>query len=143
MLFIIAKFRIKWFYNNCLLSKISTIGKAAFIFFVLPASSRVSMNLVSLNLKNLWIIQMVWQLCIYYFLNKLYAGSFIFNIWCIENPYKWMDMWTTSLLKFNTNSMIICFPQWIINYNFFEKYLTLYWKCLATRTGLLLNRLHR
>ena len=41
-----AKFRIKWFCNNCLLSKLTTIGDTSFILAVFPASSRGSMNLV-------------------------------------------------------------------------------------------------
>ena len=64
---------------------------------------------------------MVCQLYIYCFLNELYVGSFIFKIWCIENPYKWMNMWATPFLKFNTNSIAFCFPQRTIKYDYFEK----------------------
>ena len=51
---------------------------------------------------------MVWKLCVYCFLNEIYVGSFI---WCIKNTYKGMDMWATSFLKSNRNSIIFCFPQ--------------------------------
>ena len=98
-----------------------------FILAVFPASSGVSMNLVCLNqLKKLWIIQMVWQLCIYCFLNKVDVVCFILNIWCIENPYKKMDMWATSFLKFNTYCIIFCFIQWTTKYDLFKKILQLY-----------------
>ena len=37
-----------------------------------------------------------------------------------------MSMWATSFLKSNTYSIIFCFPEWIIKYDFFEKLLQLY-----------------
>ena len=123
MFLIIATFRIKWFCNNCLLSKISTVGEATFILIIFPEGSVVIMNLISFKwFKKFWIIQMVRQLCIYGFLNQPYVGSFIFNTYCLENRYKWMTMWATYFLKLNTNSIIFCFRQWTIKYNFFENY---------------------
>ena len=50
----------------------------------------------------------------------------LIDIWCIENPYKRMDMWTTPILKFNTYSLIFCFTQWFFNYDIFENLLQLY-----------------
>ena len=85
---------------------------------------------------------MVWKLYIYCFLNELYIGSFVFNIWCIENPYIWMDMLAIPFLKFNTNSIMFWFPQRTIKYDFFKNTSSLYWKCLATSTGLIFKRLH-
>ena len=80
------------------------------------------MCLVSLNyLKKLCVIQVVWQLGIYRFLNKLNVGIFIVNIWCIENPYKQINMWATPFLKFNMYSIIFCFAQMFIKYHLFEK----------------------
>ena len=64
---------------------------------------------------------MVWPLSIYCFLNILNVGSFILNISRIEIPYKRMDMWASSILKFKTYSMILFHPS-AIKYNFFEKY---------------------
>ena len=125
MLFLISNFKIKWFCNNVLLSKITTIGEATFILVVNAASSRMSKT------QKPRTIQMVWQLWIYYFLNKLYVGNLIFNIWCIENPYKWMDMWATPFLKINTNSITFCFPQRTIKYDFFEKYFSFVLKMLS------------
>ena len=88
-----VKFRIKWFHNTYLLSKISTIRETAFILVEFPAGSRVNMNFVILKLlRKLWIIQMIRQLCIYCFLNKVNVGCFILNIWCIENSHKRMDI---------------------------------------------------
>ena len=128
-------------FNNCLPSKITTIGKWAFIFVVFLASSRMSMNLVSLNwLKKLWIIQMVWQMCIYSFLNEFHISSFIFIIWCTENPYEWMDIWATPFLKFNTFS-IFYFPKGSSSVISLKNTSTFYWKCLATNNGLLFKRL--
>ena len=49
LLFIIGKFRTRWFYNNSFFSKKSTIGKAEFILAAFAASFGVSMNLVSLD----------------------------------------------------------------------------------------------
>ena len=53
-------------------------------------------------------------------------------------------MWATSYSKFNTKSMIFCFPQRIIKYDFFEKYFNFvlkmpsqkYWVILFIRLNL-------
>ena len=81
------------------------------------------MNLVSFNeLQKLWfILQMVWQLRIHCFFNKLNIGSFILNILCVENPYKRMGMWATSISRFNAYSMKNRFAQWNLKYDLFEK----------------------
>ena len=70
------------------------LGEPTFIL-VFPASSRVIVNLVNLiysessgSFKSLGN-------CIYCSLNHVNKGSFFFNIWCIENAYKWMGMWAT------------------------------------------------
>ena len=90
--FSIAKFTIWWFCNNSPLRKISDIWETAFILIVFLASSIVGMNMVSLNwLENLWIIKIVWWLSLSCFFNKLNEDSFIFNIWCVKNPYEPMN----------------------------------------------------
>ena len=62
---------------------------------------------------------MVWDLRIYCFLNKIYVVAFTFNNWCIENPYKRMDVCATLFLKFNSCSIIFYFSQWNIKFDFF------------------------
>ena len=81
------------------------------------------MKLASLNwLEKVWIIQMVWQLGIYGFLNRRNVCIFILNIWCMENPYKQIGKWATPNLKFNAYSIKLRFAQWTIKYDFCEKY---------------------
>ena len=122
MLFITAKFTIKWF--AIIVSKMLTILEATFFLVVFSSGSTVDMNLISqLRLTKLWIIQTVWQVNTYCFFNKINVGSFIFNIWCTEDPCKRMEMWATPFLKFKAYSIIFCFPQWTINYDPFDKYL--------------------
>ena len=57
------------------------------------------------------MIQMVWQLYIHAFLNEVDESSFILNNWCIEYPYKIVDMCATSFLNFNTFGIIFCFTK--------------------------------
>ena len=64
---------------------------------------------------------MFWQLRIFFFLNKLNVGSIICNMWCIESPYKRMEMWAPPFLKFNTYGIIFCFVQGTVKYDLFEK----------------------
>ena len=137
--FIIAKFRIKWLCNNYLLSKISTIRVTTFILVVFQVSSRICTNLVNLkNSRSSGSFKWSGNWLFIVFLNILNVGRYILNISCIENPYKQMDMWACSFLKFKTYS-IIFFPQWAIKYNFFEKYFNFILKFPSLWLGLLLQ----
>ena len=115
LLFITVKFRINWFSNNCLLSK-----------NIDHTRSDIHSCCISSNFQRG-----------YFFLNKINIGIFIMNSWCIENPYKQMDMWATPFLKFNTYGILFVFPKRPSS----TISSTLSWKYLATSTRLLFNRL--
>ena len=121
------------FCEGCRLNKISTIEEASFIFVVFLERFRVTMTSVNLNeLKKLWIIQMIWKLYIYCFLNKFNISSFVLIVCSFENPYSRMDQWATPFLKLNMCSMIFYFPNGPSRMIFFWKILRLIWKMPAT-----------
>ena len=94
------------FCEGCHLNEILTIGEASFIFVVFLESSRVRMISLNINeLKKLWIIQMIWKLCINCCLNKFNSSSFILILGCFENSYNRMDKWATPFLKLNMCSI--------------------------------------
>ena len=118
--------------------------KMTVIIFASPTRFWIPMDLVSSTIQSKFNFAFC-QPCTEYIVQPVNIFIHIIQrkFWSTYYSNKWMNVRNATYLKLHSNSIMLWFTQWSINYKFKTQTSTLYWKCLATKIVLLFRKFQR